>query len=187
MHRRAPGLARVYGRTPSMCAVVATRAKGNGRRWVAAVVAATVTFVVGLSVGALASPFFGDEEFRRAFRTSAGFGGVAAVGAALVAFAAALYSVRSTREQAEADREQSERRERKEQWWSRAEWALTQVAHGGSAAVIGLGVLEALGRSEWADQHEGDIIAAATDFALVTEELETDAGSSEDLPHDSDD
>lgn len=166
---------------------MATRAEGRGQRWVAVAAVAIVALLVGMFAGALGSPFLADEDFRRAFFASAGFGGVAAVGAALVAFAAALYSVRSTRELADADREQNERRERKEQWWSRAAWALTQVAGGGSAAVIGLGVLEALGRSEWADQHEGDIIVAATEFALATEELGTDAGSGDHTPPDRDD
>lgn len=148
-----------------------------GDRRALAVLSAALGTVVGLIVGALSVALLGDTLAWSTFLTSAGFGGAAAVAAALIAFAAAAYGARSTRRQAEEDRRQLERQRRKEQWWLRAEWALTEVARGGSSAVIGLGVLEALGRSEWADQHEADIIAAATEFALTAEAHDAVRGS----------
>ncbi|RFA15580.1 hypothetical protein B7R22_06410 [Subtercola boreus] len=83
---------------------------------------------------------------------SPGFAGSAAVVAAVIAFTTAR-----------KDRRQKERAERKAQWWSRAEWALNQVTDRDDfTAQIGLNVLDALGNSEWAGEHEGDVIAAAT-------------------------
>jgi predicted lysophospholipase L1 biosynthesis ABC-type transport system permease subunit len=156
---------------------MARRADELGDRRALAVLSAALGVVVGLIVGALSVALLGDAVAWSVFLTSAGFGGAAAVAAALIAFAAAAYGARSTRRQAEEDRRQLERQRRKEQWWARAEWALTEVARGGRSAIIGLGVLEALGRSEWADQHEADIIAAATDFALETEAHDAVGGS----------
>ena len=94
--------------------------------------------------GSTAQPFGGFGRQRGA----AGFAGLAALIAAIVAYAAARHTAASAREQAQADRALAERRDRKSQWWSRAEWALTQVASGDAyAAVIGTGVLEAAART----------------------------------------
>lgn len=145
---------------------MARRVDELGDRRALAVLSAALGAVVGLIVGALSVALLGDALAWSTFLTSAGFGGAAAVAAALIAFAAAAYGARSTRRQAEEDRRQLERQRRKEQWWARAEWALTRVANGGEPAIVGLRVLAALGRSEWADQHEADIIEAASEFAL---------------------
>lgn len=161
---------------------MARRTDELGDRRALAVLSAALGVIVGLIMGALSVALLGDALAWSTFLTSAGFGGAAAVAAALIAFAAAAYGARSTRRQAEEGRRQLERQRRKEQWWSRAEWALSQVARGGNAAVVGLRVLRALGSSEWADQHEADIIAAATEIALTAEETEIDDSGTEQFP-----
>lgn len=101
---------------------------------------------------------------------SPGFGGVAAVAAAGIAFGAATLAARSSREQAKEDRDQRTAAERKSQWWSRAQWALDLLKDNDSAVrAMGLRVLAALGESQWAGEHEGDIIDAATQDALDAE------------------
>ena len=95
-------------------------------------------------------------DWLREWLLSPGFGGAAAVGAAVIAFVAA-------RRQAEVNRVAS----RKEQWWKRAEWALNLTLSDKSEnRIVGLDTLDALSRSEWAAEHEGDVIAAATEWAL---------------------
>ncbi len=99
---------------------------------------------------------------------SPGFGGAAAVAAAVIAFFAA-------RGQASVQRQA----ERKEQWWKRAEWALNlTLSQDSDIRTIGFHTLESLSTSEYADEHEGDVIAAATersiDQALDPELGETD-------------
>lgn len=126
--------------------------------------------VVGGIVGRLFPPFVLDDTFWRSFLTSAGFGGVMAVIAACIAYMAARHAAKSARALAEEDRKQRKLSDRKEQWWARAEWALNQVASGDSE--LGFRVLDALGRSEWAEEHEADVIAAAADDALTAEEFE---------------
>lgn len=93
---------------------------------------------------------------------SAGFGGVAAIIAATIAYFAARQNAR-----------RQERADRKNQWWARAQWALdltlrTDDAH---AQEVGFDMLSALAKSEWAGEHEGDVIAAATQPALDAEEI----------------
>lgn len=130
---------------------------------------AALAGVAGGIVGRLFPPFVLDEGFWRSFITSAGFGGVMAVIAAVIAYAAARHSAKSARAQAEEDRKQRKLSDRKEQWWARAEWALNQVVSGDSE--IGYRMLNALGESEWADEHEADVIAAATEDALTAVEV----------------
>ena len=97
------------------------------------------------------------------FVTSPGFGGLAALVAAVVAFRAARSSARNAAEQAREDRDQRNRTDRKAQWWARAQWALNLTVSGSTEqATIGYRVLDSLGSSEWADEHEADVIAAAT-------------------------
>jgi hypothetical protein len=80
-----------------------------------------------------------------------GFGGFAAVVAATIAFAASRYQARVQRAA-----------QRKEQWWKRTEWALNlTLSDEIAASEIGISVLEALASSEWANEHEDDVIAAA--------------------------
>lgn len=87
---------------------------------------------------------------------SAGFGGTAAIVAAAIAYRAA---------RAGARRQQWV--DRKVQWWARAQWALERVlSEDDRTQMIGLDVLDALARSEWASEHESDVVDAATDRAL---------------------
>lgn len=98
---------------------------------------------------------------------SPGFGGVAALVAAVIAYRAARRAAAVQRANANDDRDQRERAERKNQWWLRAQWALDRTLDQDSEArTVGFNVLQALAESEWADQHEADIVAAATDRAL---------------------
>jgi hypothetical protein len=49
----------------------------------------------------------------------------------------------------------------------RAQWALDLTLSDDTAIrTVGFEVLEALANSEWADEHEADVIAAATERAL---------------------
>lgn len=59
-----------------------------------------------------------------AWAQSPGFGGLAAVVAAVIAYRAARKAADTQRVNAAADRAQRERAERKNQWWARAQWAL---------------------------------------------------------------
>jgi hypothetical protein len=140
--------------------------------WSLALVAAAI---VGAIVGRLFPPFELDEGFWRTFLTSAGFGGSMAVVAATIAYLAARHSAKSSRMQATEDREQRKISDRKEQWWARAEWALNQVSSETGDTELGYRMLNALGQSEWAEEHEADIIAAATEEALSAEEIDQDA------------
>ena len=109
------------------------------------------------AVGSFLGPSLG------AFVTSAGFGGLAALVAAIIAFRAARNSVRNSAEQARQDRDQRNRADRKAQWWARAQWALNLTVSGSTEqATVGYRVLHSLGSSEWAEEHEADVIAAAT-------------------------
>jgi hypothetical protein len=84
---------------------------------------------------------------------SAGFGGTAAIVAAAIAYRAA---------RANAARQQWV--DRKVQWWARAQWALERVlSDDGRTQAIGLRMLRALARSEWAGEHESDLVDAAVD------------------------
>ncbi|KQY61435.1 hypothetical protein [Nocardioides sp. Root140] len=83
--------------------------------------------------------------------TSPGFGGLAAVVAASIAYAGVKRSVRSQRDA-----------NRKQQWWERARWALDlTLSEDTTTRTIGLEVLDALGRSEYAGEHEYDVVEAA--------------------------
>lgn len=142
-------------------------------RWLRAAIVIAAAFIIGAIVGRLFPPFVLDSEFWRDFLTSAGFGGVMAVIAAVIAYLAARHGAASARNQAEEDRSQRTRSDRKEQWWARAQWALNEVVKGN--ADIGYKMLDALAESEWAGEHESDVIAAATDDALLAEEVPSDS------------
>ncbi len=84
--------------------------------------------------------------------SSPGFGGAAAVAAASIAYAGVVRSVRSQREAT-----------RRQQWWERARWALDlTLSDDSTTRTIGLEVLDALGSSEFATEHEFDLVDAAT-------------------------
>jgi hypothetical protein len=90
------------------------------------------------------------------FLMSPGFGGTAAVIAAGVAYLGVVRNVRAHREA-----------NRKQQWWERARWALDlTVSDDSSTRAVGFSVLDALARSEWAGEHEAEVIDAAVDAAL---------------------
>ncbi|WP_375000148.1 hypothetical protein [Aeromicrobium sp. CTD01-1L150] len=90
------------------------------------------------------------------FVMSPGFGGLAAVVAATIAYVGVHKTVKSRRA---ADR--------KAQWWDRARWALDLTLYDGSEhREVGYSVLEALGQSEYAAEHETDLIDAALDRTL---------------------
>ena len=99
---------------------------------------------------------------------SPGFGGLAAVVAAVVAF---LGVGRTVKAQREADR--------KQQWWDRARWALDlTLAEDTTTRTIGLEVLDALSRSEYAGQHEFEVVDAA-----ITPTLEAYAYQGDETTH----
>ncbi|MCS5717861.1 hypothetical protein N1027_06905 [Herbiconiux sp. CPCC 205763] len=86
-----------------------------------------------------------------------GFGGVAAVVAAMIAFAASRHQARLQRAA-----------QRKEQWWKRAEWALNLTFNDDATrSEVGIALLEALASSEWAGEHEDDVIAAVIDHPIT--------------------
>jgi hypothetical protein len=94
-----------------------------------------------------------------------GFGGIAAVVAAVIAFSAA-------RHQAETQRQA----QRKEQWWKRAEWALNlTISEKSQDRTVGFQMLESLSTSEYAAEHEGDVLAAATAWSLENAEQYLDS------------
>ncbi|WP_454051133.1 hypothetical protein [Cellulomonas sp. Marseille-Q8402] len=109
---------------------------------------------IGLALGGAAS--VGSGRWLSEWSRSAGFGGTAAIVAAAIAYGAAS---------ANARRQQWV--DRKVQWWARAQWALDRVLsddrHGQTA---GLDVLAALASSEWAGEHESDVVDAALAGAL---------------------
>lgn len=87
---------------------------------------------------------------------SPGFGGFAAVVAALIAVGGVWLNARSQRAGT-----------RKQQWWERAHWALDLTLSDRPAdREVGFAVLEALAESEWAAEHEADVIEAATEPSL---------------------
>lgn len=95
--------------------------------------------------------------FLREWLTSAGFGGTAAVVAALVAYLGVRKTVRQQRLNA-----------RKDQWWERARWALDRtLSEDARVRAVGFSVLEALGDSEYAAEHEFDVVDAAMDAQLA--------------------
>ena len=141
-----------------------TRGELPLKRWSSAVGWTVLGVIIGAIVGRLFPPFVLDDAFWRSFLTSAGFGGVMAVGAALIAWWAAVHSAAMSKEQAIEDRAQRYRSDRKEQWWSRAEWALNLVVS--DRPGLGFEVLYALGQSEWAEEHEFEVIDAALAAAL---------------------
>jgi hypothetical protein len=82
---------------------------------------------------------------------SPGFGGTAALAAALIA-------LRGVRRTVTAQREAN----RKQQWWDRAKWALDLLLEDDyRKQIAGLEVLAALADSEWAFEHEADFVDAA--------------------------
>lgn len=143
-------------------------------------VGALVCLAVGAIGGRLFPPFVLDEGFWRDFVTSAGFGGVAALAAAAIAFGAAWYtSHRSTlnaaadRRQrdiaAEDDRLQREVADQRAQWWARFTWA-TERALDPRHRNVGLVSMIGLVGHPWASPEDTDIADAVAD---VLDKLDT--------------
>lgn len=146
------------------------------------IVGATAGLGIGAVVGRLFPPFVLDDTFWRAFFTSAGFGGVMALCAALVAFGAAAYSVHRTGENAtkdrkqrnldaEQDRLQREMADQRAQWWDRFTWA-TERALDRDTRDVGVVSMIGLVGHPWASSEDTDIAIAVAD-ALDTMDTET--------------
>lgn len=150
----------------------------TSRRWILPSITLLGGLLAGVALGNMIRPFDVDvaiwRSFGRDFLTSAGFGGLMAVVAALIALSAALTSSKRARDQATADRDQRTRADAKSQWWSRTEWALNATAsENPDVSVIGQSVLESLSQSALADEEDAAIIAAATiDFLEDATEVE---------------
>jgi hypothetical protein len=87
---------------------------------------------------------------------SPGFGGLAAVVAAVVAFIGVSRTVKAQREAT-----------RRQQWWERARWALNLTLDDESSTrAVGFEVLDALANSEYAEEHEAEVIDAAVNATL---------------------
>ncbi len=98
---------------------------------------------------------------------SPGFGGLAAVVAAGVAFIGVSRTVKAQREAA-----------RRQQWWERARWALDlTLDQESSTRVVGFEVLDALANSEYAEEHEAEVIDAAVNATLDAYEDQKSSGS----------
>lgn len=152
--------------------------QSTNRCWVLSSATSLGGLLAGLALGNTIRPFDVDvaiwRSLGRDFLTSAGFGGLMAVVAALIALSAALTSSRRARDQAMADRAQRSRADAKTQWWSRTECALNATAsENPDVSVIGQKVLESLSESALADEEDAAIIAAATiDFLEDATEVE---------------
>ena len=91
------------------------------------------------------------------FLRSPGFGGLAAVVAAAIAF---LGVVRSNATKRKADR--------KQQWWDRARWALDLLlGETETARDVGVAALDALSLNEYAKVHEKELINAVLTAGLA--------------------
>ena len=113
-------------------------------------VIALVAALVGALMRGYLPPFVLDDPFWREFWSGPPAAGIFALLGAGIAFGAAAITVRTARRNALRD-----------QWWERAEWALTQVMSTNPTTVaIGLAALEVLNAE--ATPTEGDMIAAVT-------------------------
>lgn len=119
-------------------------------RWYGYLTIVVIAAVVGALVRGLLPPFVLDDPFWREFWSGPPAAGIFALLGAGIAFGAAAITVRTARRNALRD-----------QWWERAEWALTQVMSTDPTTLeIGLKALEILNAE--ATPTEGDMIAAVT-------------------------
>ena len=112
--------------------------------------------VLGVTIGGIGRgflpPFELDDPFWRDFWSGPPTAGIFAVIGAGVAFAAALLGARTARRAAE-----------RQEWWDRAEWALTLARSDQSAdRVIGLSALRALVRDATETEEEMVIAVVST-------------------------
>lgn len=133
------------------------------RRWrVGLLVVASL--VVGALLRGLLPPFVLDDPFWRAFWSGPPVAGVFALVGAGVAFLAARVAAVVARSNA-----------RRQEWWDRAEWALSHAMSGESRRRdVGLAALEVL--IEEATTTEGAMIDAVTSLLLGPEPGGIDAG-----------
>lgn len=118
------------------------------------------------------------SDFWAAWFLSPGFGGAAAGLGALIALIGVLIALRNQRAVAQADRDARDQiaaedrkaavlSEQRDDWWSRAQWALNLVLTGDDAQVQGgYGFLRVLAESDLADVHQAALIASITDTDL---------------------
>lgn len=110
--------------------------------------------------------------------TSAGFGGTAAVVAAVIAFFGVRRAAATQRENA-----------RKDHWWDRLKWAVDLVLSGDEGkANVGLTALLAITEAKGFDRDEWNFLRRIADLFLATDPsgtLEADEGEEEPDEHDS--
>lgn len=156
------------------------------------VVVAVGAGVGGAVLGRVLPPFVVDGNWWGTFFTSPGFGGVAAVGAATIAFfAASSSSKRSSgsanrdRQQrvddASADRDQRDAADQRSQWWSRFTWAADRAVNK-ETSELGVSVLLELIDQEWATTDDQNIAIAVADVITgeKSPEISEVAGGSSD-------
>lgn len=130
------------------------------RRAIGLVIAA---FVVGVISRGFFPPFVLDDPFWRAFWSGPPAAGVFALIGAGVAYLAARVAAATARRSA-----------RRQEWWDRAEWALTHaMAKDGRSRDVGLAALEVL--IEEATTTEGAMIDSVTSLILGPEPEVVDA------------
>lgn len=117
---------------------------------------------VGAIFGRVLPPFVVDGNWWGSFFASAGFGGVAAVGAATIAFRAAKDSSRRASETALKDRGQRDAADQRSQWWNRFTWA-TDRAINEDTSELGVSVLLKLVDQKWATTEDQEIAKAVAD------------------------
>lgn len=111
-------------------------------------------FALGATLRGLLPPFVLDDPFWRAFWSGPPVAGVFALVGAGVAFAAARVAARVARQNA-----------RRQEWWNRAEWALSHAMSAESQQRdVGLAALEVL--MVEATTAEGAMIDAVTSLLL---------------------
>lgn len=97
--------------------------------------------------------------FWQQFVLSEGFGGAAAVVAALIAGFFVWKSVQAQRASTSVQREAH----RREQWWLRTQWALDHIIEGTSTdqRQVGIAAARVMAKSDFATNDEKDLIDAA--------------------------
>jgi hypothetical protein len=154
-------------------------------------------FFLGILVGRTVAPagpvFDMNSQLFRDFLTSAGFGGLAALGAATVAYAATSHGVEAVRrendkdrserqrlhdddvEQSNNDRERRETKDEREVQWARLVWA-ADLAVEPKTSELGLLVISELLDGDWVDPVD-NVVADAIAVAVETSNDESSASA----------
>lgn len=146
---------------------------------------AVIAAGVGSFIGRLFPPFVINDVFWKDFLTSAGFGGLAAFLAALIALCAAWYTSHRSAQNAAADRNQRdvateddrlqrEVADQRSQWWARFTWA-TERALDPTSRDVGVASMIGLVGHPWASAQDADIAIAVAD---VLDQMDTEATES---------